>query len=190
MRRLLLLGFGLALLLIGCGGDDSSQQATSSTESSSTTATTPSARAGKVRDVDPQPVPDLTLTTMDGSSINLAAQEGRVLLINFWATWCAPCREEIPDLMELHANLQPKGLTVIGVALDRGGAKVVKPYVDNHEINYPIVLDGDGNAESEMGPIYGLPTTLVVNPEGQIVKRVLGIFPVDKLKPTLEEMLS
>lgn len=186
MRRLpLLLGFSLVLLLTGCGGDDSSQQATSST-----TSTAPTPSAGKVQEVDPQPVPDLTLETMDGTSIDLAAQEGRVLLINFWATWCAPCREEIPELKELHANLQPKGLTVIGVALDRGGAEVVKPYVDNHEINYPIVLDGEGNAEAEMGPIYGLPTTLVVNPKEQIVKRVIGIFPVDKLKPTLEEMLS
>lgn len=187
MRRILpaLLGVSLLLLLPACGGEDTSQE-----ESSSTKSSAPAAQAGKVQDVDPEPVPDLTLETMKGESINLAEQDGRVLLVNFWATWCAPCREEIPDLKALHADLNSDGLTVIGVALDRDGAEVVKPYVENHKINYPIVLDGEGTTEAELGPIYGLPTTLVVNPQGQIVKRVVGILPVEEMKPTFEDMLE
>ena len=115
MRRLLpiLCSFTLALLVACGGGDDQNQTASSS--SSGTSGPIP----GKVRDVKPEPVPDLTLETMDGESIDLQAQKGRVLLVNFWATWSAPCREEIPDLNALQSDLEDEGLTVIGVALDR-----------------------------------------------------------------------
>jgi peroxiredoxin len=143
-----------------------------------------------VRDVEAKPVPDLTLETLDGEAINLRDQKGRVLLVNFWATWCAPCRKEIPDLKALHSDLKPQGLTVIGVALDRKGREVVAPFVDEHTINYPIVVDTEGAAEAEFGPIPGLPTTILVSPNGKIAKRVVGIFPTDEMKPTLREMLD
>jgi thiol-disulfide isomerase/thioredoxin len=177
--------FGLVVLLAACGGDDTTQSEDSSTASSSS-ATGP--LPGKVRDVGPEPVPDLTLETLDGTSIDLAAQEGKLLLINFWATWCAPCREEIPDLKALHTDLD--NLTVIGIALDRKGREVVEPFARKLEINYPIVIDEAGTAEAAFGPIPGLPTTILVSPEGQITKRVVGIFPTEDMKPTLQEMLS
>lgn len=176
---------GLVVLLAACGGDDTAQSEDSSTASpSSTTGPLP----GKVRDVGPEPVPELTLETLDGTSIDLAAQEGKLLLINFWATWCAPCREEIPDLKALHTDLE--NLTVIGIALDRKGREVVEPFARKLEINYPIVIDEAGTAEAAFGPIPGLPTTILVSPEGQITKRVVGIFPAEDMKPTLQEMLS
>lgn len=186
MRRLLTILpiLGLVLLLTACGGEETSD----TTSSSSTTA--PDVRPGKIRDVGPSPVPDLTLETMEGKTINLTEQKGRTLLINFWATWCAPCREEIPDLKTLHSELKSEGLTVIGVALDRQGREVVAPFVKKQSINYPIVIDTDGTIEAELGPIPGLPTTLLVTPDGQITKRVLGIFPTEDMKPTLREMLS
>lgn len=186
MRRILTIitGFALVALMMGCGEDDSN------TKTSSSSASKVQPQAGKVRDVEPEPVPDLTLETMDGQSLDLAAQEGRVLLINFWATWCAPCRKEIPDLKKLHSDLNAEGLTVIGVALDQDGAEVVKPFADQLDINYPIVIDSEGSTESEFGPVYGLPTTVVVDPNGQITKRVIGIFPVEEMRPTLEEMLA
>jgi thiol-disulfide isomerase/thioredoxin len=127
---------------------------------------------------------------MAGSSIDLAAQDGRVLLVNFWATWCAPCREEIPDLNDLHADLEDDGLRIIGIALDRRGREKVEPFAEKLSIKYPIIIDPEGTAESEFGPIPGLPTTIVVGPDGQITKRVVGIFPVDEMKTTLEEMLN
>lgn len=177
--------FGLVVLLAACGGDDTTQSEDSSTASSSS-ATGP--LPGKVRDVGPEPVPDLTLETLDGTSIDLAAQEGKLLLINFWATWCAPCREEIPDLKALHTDFD--NLTVIGIALDRKGREVVEPFARKLEINYPIVIDEAGTAEAAFGPIPGLPTTILVSQEGQITKRVVGIFPTEDMKPTLQEMLS
>ncbi len=185
MRRLFApLGcFSLILLLVACGGNDQNQTPSSSSATSGPVA-------GQVRDVEPEPVPDITLEAMDSGSINLREQKGRVLLINFWATWCAPCREEIPDLKALHSNLKSEGLTVIGVALDRKGREVVAPFAKKLEINYPIVVDNEGTAESAFGPIPGLPTTIIVTPEGQITKRVLGVFPTEKMKPALQKMLD
>jgi thiol-disulfide isomerase/thioredoxin len=188
MRRVLPLLWSLSLmiLLVACGGEESSDTNASSSSTSSASGPLP----GKVQDVDPEPVPDLTLETMAGSSIDLAAQDGRVLLVNFWATWCAPCREEIPDLNDLHADLEDDGLRIIGIALDRRGREKVEPFAEKLSIKYPIIIDPEGTAESEFGPIPGLPTTIVVGPDGQITKRVVGIFPVDEMKTTLEEMLN
>ena len=187
MRPLLtaLSALSLVFLLVACGGGND-QQSSEASSSSASSGPLP----GKVRDVEPEPVPDLTLETLDGASIDLAKQDGRVLLVNFWATWCAPCREEIPDLKALHSDLEEDGLTVIGVALDRKGREVVDPFVDQHEINYPIVVDAEGTAEAELGPIPGLPTTILVAPDGQITKRVVGIFPTDEMRPTLQDMLD
>lgn len=185
MRRVLplLWSLSLAVLLVACGGEGSSNS-----DASSSSASGP--LPGKVQDVDPEPVPGLTLETMDGSSINLADQDGRVLLVNFWATWCAPCRKEIPDLNDLHADLEDDGLRIIGIALDREGREKVEPFAEKLPIEYPVVIDAEGTAESEFGPIPGLPTTIVVGPDGQITKRVIGIFPVDEMKPTIEKMLD
>lgn len=187
MRPLLtaLSALSLVFLLVACGGGND-QQSSEASSSSASSGPLP----GKVRDVEPEPVPDLTLETLDGASIDLAKQDGRVLLVNFWATWCAPCREEIPDLKALHSDLEEDGLTVIGVALDRKGREVVDPFVDQHEINYPIVVDAEGTAEAELGPIPGLPTTILVTPDGQITKRVVGIFPTDEMRPILQDMLD
>ena len=185
MRRLLAAFSALSLivLLVACSGEADQEQTASSSASSGPLP-------GKVRSVGPKPVPDLTLETMDGGSIDLSEQKGRVLLVNFWATWCAPCREEIPDLKDLQSNLGPEGLTVIGVALDRKGRKAVAPFVEKHAINYPIVIDTKGAAEAAFGPIPGLPTTILVTPEGEVAKRVVGIFPTDEMKPTLQNMLG
>ncbi|PSQ71956.1 MAG: TlpA family protein disulfide reductase [Bacteroidetes bacterium QH_2_64_26] len=187
MRRIrpLLWSLSLTVLLVACGGEES----TDTTASSSASAES-EPLPGKVRDVEAKPVPDLTLETMEGGSIDLADQEGRVLLVNFWATWCAPCREEIPDLNALQAELGGDGLRVIGIALDRQGREKVEPFAEKLSIEYPIVIDAEGTAESEFGPIPGLPTTIVVGPDGQITKRVVGIFPVDEMTPTLKEMLN
>jgi len=185
MRRPLtiLSAFSLLVLLAACGGDEASSE----TEPSNAT---PGVRPGKIQEVDSRPVPTLAVETMDGETINLAEQDGRLLLINFWATWCAPCREEIPDLKALHSELEAEGLTVIGVSLDRQGREAVAPFVEKHAINYPIVIDGDGTVEAEFGPIPGLPTTVLVTPDGQVTKRVVGVFPAEKMKPTLREMIG
>lgn len=176
---------GLALLL-GLGGCQSESENTPETAP----RTSSEAKAGTSYETNPRPAPDLELTTMDGQTMNLANQNGKVVLVNFWATWCAPCRREIPDLIDLYANLKSDGLVIIGIAVDQEGAEVVEPFVKEQEVNYPIVLDPDQSTESHFDAMYGLPTTYVVNPDGQIVQRILGVFPIEKMRPRLEEMLS
>lgn len=185
MRRALPALFCTMLLLTmgGCGADNDSSPATAS-------RTSPPSPAGTSYETDSVSAPDLTLKTMDGEQINLAEQQGKVILVNFWATWCGPCRKEIPDLTQLYSDLQDDGLLIVGIAVDKEGAEVVKPFLEKQSVNYPIVLDPDQSTEKHFDAMYGLPTTYVVNPEGKIVRRVLGIFPVEKMKPTLKDMLG
>lgn len=185
MRRLLLLCSCIALLgsLSACGSDDGEDP------SEEAPRTSTEAQAGKNYQNDPVPAPDLTMTTLDGETINLADQTGKVILVNFWATWCAPCRKEIPDLIDLYDQYRSDGLVIVGVAMDEEGPDVVKPFVEEQSINYPIVIDTSKTVESQFDAMYGLPTTYVVNPDGKIVRRILGIFPVDEMKPELEDML-
>ncbi|MFB6249551.1 MAG: TlpA disulfide reductase family protein [Salinibacter sp.] len=185
MRSLLplLLCTGLLIGLAACSGDEEP-----SPEKAPRTST--EARSGTTYQTDPVPAPDTTLETLDGQTINLAEQKGKVILVNFWATWCGPCRKEIPDLIDLYSSMQEEGLMVVGVAVDDKGTDVVRPFVEKQGINYPIVVDTTRSVESHFEAMYGLPTTYVVNPEGQIVRRILGIFPTEKMKPTLKEMLG
>lgn len=174
---------GTGLLLVGCGGE-------ADQSSSSSPETSLEARSGTSYKTNPQPVPDTTLTALDGQTIDLGAQDGRVLLVNFWATWCAPCRKEIPDLAELQSTFGDQGLTVIGVSLDEGGESTVRPFLEKFDVNYPIVVDPEGNVEAQFGAIYGLPTTYVVDSDGQIVRRIVGLFPTDEMRPKIEALLS
>jgi len=189
MRRLLSILSVAVLLLAGCSSETEQRAA----DSSSGTQPAPSSSApapGAVQEVPPAPVPDLTLTTLDSTAIDLRAQTGRVLLLNFWATWCAPCREEIPDLKALQKEFRDEGLRVIGVALDRKGRTVVAPFAEKLDITYPVAIDRDGAAEAAFGPLAGLPTTVLVAPDGQITHRVLGLFPVEEMQPVLERLLT
>lgn len=185
----LLVGLTLLVPLGGCSDDASEPTDASQT----TTSTQSSERMGSAySSSEDTPLPDVTVQTMQGESIALDEQDGKVLLINFWATWCAPCRKEIPDLVDLQNELGSKGLTVIGVSLDREGESAVRPFAEQHGINYPIVLDTDQDQklESELGPLQALPTTLVVNPEGTITQRIIGIFPTEEMRPKLEALLE
>lgn len=185
MRRLHVLFWcvGLLFALGACGSDD----APSPTDLSQPD---PSSTSSKSHETDPYPAPDVPMETLDGETLNLADQSGKVVLVNFWATWCGPCRREIPDLVNLYSDLRDEGLVIVGIAVDQEGAEVVEPFVNEQQINYPIVLDPEQSLETHFDAMYGLPTTYVVNPEGKIVKRVLGVFPVEEMKPKLKKMLG
>ena len=189
MRHLLSIFSLVVLLLAGCGNEAKERASKSPSETqpgASSSAPTP----GTVQEVPPSPVPDLTLTTLDSTALDLRAQTGRVLLVNFWATWCAPCREEIPDLKALQKEFRDEGLRIIGVALDRKGRAVVAPFAEKLDITYPVAVDRDGVAEAAFGPLAGLPTTVLVAPDGQITHRVVGLFPVEEMRPVLEQLLA
>ena len=123
---------------------------------------------------NPAPVPDLTMTTIDGGSISMADQLGKVVLVNFWATWCGPCREEIPYLVQLAARY-PDHLTVIGVSEDAGGADLVAAFTAQYGVNYPIVMSTPEIKRAFPG-VVALPTSFVVDPEGRIVESHVGLI--------------
>ena len=122
----------------------------------------------------PAEAPDLTMETLDGRAISLADQRGKVVLVNFWATWCGPCREEIPYLVRL-AERYPDHLTVIGVSEDHGPPATVAAFAGQYGVNYPIVMSTPEIKRGFPG-VFALPTSFVVDPDGRIVARHVGLI--------------
>ena len=119
-------------------------------------------------------MPDYTAQWLDGSRFVLASQKGNVVLLNLWATWCGPCRFEIPELDKLHRAYAARGFKVIGVSVDEGGAKDVRPFVTDQKISYPIALDPDGKLATLL-QTSNLPTSILVDRSGKVVWRHVGV---------------
>ncbi len=123
---------------------------------------------------DPVAAADFSITTIDGRSIRLSELRGKVVLMNYWATWCPPCRAEIPDLIKLQAKYKDR-LVIIGVSEDEGGLAQVKRFVTEHHVNYPIVMSTPALAKVFPG-VTSLPTTFVLDREGRVVQRHIGML--------------
>lgn len=122
----------------------------------------------------PQPMPAFLVNDLDGNPVSTAAWKGKVVFINFWATWCPPCRAEIPVLIDL-ANRYKDRLQVVGVSVDDGDPADVKRFAKQAGINYPIVM-ADRAIVAEYGGVAALPTLFVVNPDGNVVTKHEGLF--------------
>jgi len=120
-----------------------------------------------------KPAPGWELADLDGKTVRSTDFKGRVVVLDFWATWCPPCRAEIPDFIALQKKYAARGLTVIGVSVDQAGLKTVKSFADKNGINYPVVL-ADNKIVDAFGGIDGLPTTFIIDRNGNIVKQHLG----------------
>jgi len=123
---------------------------------------------------NPQPVPPFLVNDLNGNVISTAALKGKVLLIVFWATWCGPCRAEIPDLIKLH-SAYPDELEIIGVSTDEDPPEAIRAFAREAGINYPIVMVSR-EIEREFGGVPALPTTFVVNKDGGVVGKHVGLF--------------
>lgn len=115
---------------------------------------------------------DFKVTDTSGKTHTLSGYKGKWVLVNYWATWCPPCLEEIPDLIALHEN-KKNNLVVIGVAMDYRNAQQVIDFAEGLLVEYPIVL-GNPQIVSQIGPVQGLPTTYLYNPEGKMVAQQVG----------------
>ena len=122
---------------------------------------------------DPDPAPDFQLKDLAGKDLSLASARGKVILLNFWATWCGPCRAEIPSLIELQNRYKDR-LQIIGLA-DDDGPDVVKQVIDSEGINFPVAIVTD-KIRIDYGGVTALPTVFVINTEGRIVQKHVGLF--------------
>ena len=117
--------------------------------------------------------PDFQLTDLQGRPLQLSSYKGKVVLLNFWATWCPPCLEEIPHFKALHSTYKDKGLEIIGISLDETGEGPVKAFAKAHGISYPVAM-GSVRLTQDYGGIRAIPTTFLVDKKGRIAKKYLG----------------
>jgi peroxiredoxin len=149
----------LALLLVGCSKSAKEAQANIKPESNRKKA------------------PNFSLKDANGATVNLADYKGKVVLVNFWATWCGPCEVEIPWFVEFEQNYKNRDFAVLGVSMDDDGWKSVRPYIASHKINYRIVVGSEVVAQ-QFGDIDSLPTSFIIDRDGRIAANHVGL--VDK----------
>jgi thiol-disulfide isomerase/thioredoxin len=124
-----------------------------------------------------------------GTAFNLADYRGRVVLLDFWATWCAPCRSEIPALNRLHEDFADRGADVIGLSLDRGTPAGVAVAAQRLGVSYPVVLADEAIRQS-FGGIRVVPTKLLVDRQGNVRKTFVGVAPADELRDQITALLA
>jgi thiol-disulfide isomerase/thioredoxin len=133
--------------------------------------------------------PDFELQTLDGETFRLAEHRGHVVVLNFWATWCAPCRIEMPAFVRLQDEMRDQGVLFVGVALDREGAEVVRPFAERTGVNYPIVL-GDGLVTQRYGGVRAVPTTILIDRSGEMRYRHEGYITRGALARALRRLVA
>jgi cytochrome c biogenesis protein CcmG, thiol:disulfide interchange protein DsbE len=146
-------------------------------------------QSGGIAPVDQRRVmPELVMTRLDGGTWRMAEHRGQVVLVNYWATWCGPCWEETPGLVRLSRELGPRGLAVVGVALDAGGEEKVRKFVEEFRVPYPVVMPGSAS-QMEYG-LEGVPTTVLVDRSGRIAKSYVGAVRESDFKTDVETLLG
>jgi thiol-disulfide isomerase/thioredoxin len=144
-----------------------------------------------------QSEPELALKDLDDKNVSLAELKGKVVLVNFWATWCEPCRGEIPELIELQHKYGPRGFVLLGIALDEEGKSVVAPFVAKERfdvggkqlpMDYKILI-GNDEAADKFGGLFGYPTSILISRDGKQVKRVTGAISADDMAKEIESLL-
>jgi thiol-disulfide isomerase/thioredoxin len=135
------------------------------------------------------PAPAFELPDIDQATIKLADFHGKVVLLDFWATWCGPCKMAIPHLKELASEYGDQGLVVVGISLDQGGFRVLTPFVRSNGINYPVLLGGQQVA-ADYGGIRSIPTMFLIDRDGLVRKRYVGLTPAEVLVKDLKVLLD
>lgn len=178
----LLFSITIAGLLMAC--DTAKEQPSNNTAQSASKTAGAQTDEQKLKDA-----PDFSLETMQGEKFTLSDQKGKVVVLNFWATWCPPCREEIPAFMELHKEMQDEGVLFAGISIDEEEWEEVRPYAEEMNINYPIMVD-NRNVSREYGPIRSIPTTFIINKKGQVEYVAPGMVTKEIIEPILIKLAN
>jgi cytochrome c biogenesis protein CcmG/thiol:disulfide interchange protein DsbE len=141
---------------------------------------------------DPKAKPanlDFVLKDMHGNDVKLADYKGKVILLNFWATWCGPCKYEIPAFVELQDKYRDRGVVFLGLSVDDPIDKL-KPFADEYRMNYPVLVgEGRDDVQDAFGPIWGIPITFMIGRDGKICKRHMGLATQDQFEKEIQSLL-
>lgn len=151
-------------------------------ESKATSALTPALPASEVAGV----APAFTLTDLDGKSVSLADFRGKVVVLDFWATWCPPCKREIPDFIDLQKEYGSQGVQIVGIALDEPDK--VSAFAQQNGMNYPVLL-GSNEVSMKYGGIEGIPTTFIIDKSGKIINKFEGFRPRQVFETEIKKLL-
>jgi len=132
--------------------------------------------------------PDWSLSRLDGSTLSSEELKGKVVVVDFWATWCPPCRAEIPGYIEMQQELGDEGLVIVGVSLDEDGPAVVQQFAEQMGINYEIVM-GDRAMVEAFGGVQVIPTTFLIDRDGKVRHRKEGAMAREDYEPFVRELL-
>jgi cytochrome c biogenesis protein CcmG/thiol:disulfide interchange protein DsbE len=138
---------------------------------------------------DKKPAPVFTLTDLNGKNVSLTDFRGKIVILDFWATWCPPCIMEIPHFIELQDKYKDKGFAMVGISLDQAGIEVVKTFAQKYKINYPILMN-DGQVHIAYGGISNIPTTFVIDPAGNIRKKYVGYIEKAVFEEDIKTLLA
>ncbi len=192
MRRTVALAVTLALFtVVSCKRAEKPATVFSNTDTTQTQTQPPASSESTAQTEVGSTMPEYSALNLDGSKFDLAAKRDKVVLLNVWATWCGPCRYEIPELQKLHELYAPRGLEVVGVSVDESGVDAVRSFVaEQKKMTYPIVLDAEGKIANLLETSV-LPTTVVVDRSGRIVWKKFGAISEgdEGLKKAIEEAL-
>lgn len=133
--------------------------------------------------------PDFTVTSLDGKELRLSALKGKVVMLDFWATWCPPCKAEIPHFIELQNAYGPKGLEIIGLSVDQEGPEVVRDFSKEYGVNYTMAMAGPDLVQ-KYGGIRGIPTTFLIDKEGRIAKKLVGYHDKQVFESQIQTLLA
>lgn len=134
--------------------------------------------------------PDVEVTTLDGKKVRTAQYRGRPLLVTFWATTCSGCVKEMPHLIDLYREMNPRGLEIVAIAMEYDPEDQVRKMAVQRQLPYTVALDTGGTAAKAFGEVRVTPTSFLIDPEGRIVQRKLGELDMEKLRVTIGDMLA
>lgn len=137
----------------------------------------------------PATTPDYGFVSLDGEELSAESLRGKVVLVNFWATWCTPCRVEMPALQRMHERHEARGFAVVGLAVDRASTQAVEAFVRERGVTYPIAHVGS-DAEALFGGVRGYPTSFLLDREGRIRHTVIGPVAPLSLEPAVRRLLD